>query len=169
MQTNTDLKIATQRLFLKPASENDLEPLHKILTNPFVKKYLCDDKIFSQQQVVEMLVENTKHFTEEKFGLWFVEKKSTTEIIGFVGLWYFFAEKQPQLMYALLPQGTKQGYGFEAATAIVNYSFQELGYKYLLASCDRPNLDSQKLAQKLGMKKVKEEKDTLFFRIDNLV
>lgn len=167
MQTNTNFKIETQRLLLKPVSENDFEPLHKILTNSFVRKYLCDDKVFSQQQTAEMLVENTKLFAEEKFGLWFVEKKNTREIIGFVGLWYFFAEKQPQLMYALLPQGTKQGYGFEAATAIVDYGFHQLGYQYLLASCDRPNLDSQKLAQRLGMKKVKEEKDTLFFWIDN--
>jgi len=51
-------------------------------------------------------------------------------------LWYFFDEKQPQLVYALLPEATK-GYATEANQNI-EYCFNELGYQYLLASCDKP-------------------------------
>ena len=44
----------TQRLLLKPILESDLNALHSIFIDPYVKKYLCDDKIFSLQQVEEI-------------------------------------------------------------------------------------------------------------------
>jgi ribosomal-protein-alanine N-acetyltransferase len=174
-----NLILETQRLILKPIAKSDRDTLQAILTDRYVRKYLCDDEIWSLQQVEEMLDKSQKHFEEEKFGLWFVETKSDCtprsakgdrETIGFVGLWYFFGEKQPQLAYALLPQATKKGYATEAVNKIVEYSFNELGYKYLIASCDRPNIESQKLAERIGMKKIEErmvnQNPTLFFRID---
>lgn len=117
-----------------------------------------------------MLAENKKLFAQKQFGMWFIETKSDRETIGFVGLWYFFEEAQPQLVYALLPKALKKGYATEASTKILDYGFDELGFNYLLASCDRPNSESQKVAERLGMKQVEERimngNPILFFRID---
>jgi [ribosomal protein S5]-alanine N-acetyltransferase len=166
------LVLKTSRLVLMPILECEVNTLHSIVTDPYVRKYLCDDKIFSWQQTEEMLKENQKRFSEEKFGLWFIKTKNEREIIGFVGLWYFLAEDQPQLVYALLPKATKQGYGTEATNKILEYSFNELGYNYLIAICNRPNLESQKVATRLGMKQVEERiingNLTLFFKIDRI-
>lgn len=160
----------TQNLILKPILEKDLSTLHMIFTDSYVRKYLCDDQVFSLQQVEEILKQSIKHFEEEKFGLWFIKINSESEIIGFVGLCYFFEEEQPQLVYALLPKALKKGYATEAATKILEYCFDELGYEYLAASCDQPNIESQKVAERLGMKKVEERNvngsPILFFRIE---
>ncbi|MEB3215009.1 MAG: GNAT family N-acetyltransferase [Nostocales cyanobacterium 94392] len=165
-----DLIFETQRLLLKPILESDLSTLHSILINPYVRNYLCDDQILSLQQVEQMLMESQKLFNEQKFGLWLIETKNQQEIIGFVALWYFFDEKQPQLVYALLPEATKKGYATEAATKILEYCFNSLGYQYILASCDRPNVDSTKVAQRIGMKQVEEklvnDKPVLFLKIE---
>ncbi|NDJ17058.1 GNAT family N-acetyltransferase [Myxacorys almedinensis] len=150
------LVFETQRLLLKPSSKSDLRALHSIFADPYVRKYLCDDKTFSLQQVEEMLIASQKLFDEEKLGLWLIETKNRREIIGFVGLWYFFDEQQPQLTYALLPKGTKQGYATEAATKILEYCFKHLGYKYMVASSDASNLESHGVAARLGMQKVEE-------------
>jgi [ribosomal protein S5]-alanine N-acetyltransferase len=147
----------TQNLVLKPILESELSTLHMIFTDSYVRKYLCDDKIFSLQQVEEMLKQSIKHFEEERFGLWFIKINSESEVIGFVGLWYFFDEEQPQLIYALLPKALKKGYATEAATKILEYCFDELGYEYLVASCDQPNIESQKVAERLGMRKMEEK------------
>lgn len=163
------LLFKTQRLLLKPILESELNDLHSIFINPYVRKYLCDDEIFSLQQVEEMLIESQKLFNEQKLGLWFIETKSEKKIIGFVGLWYFFDEKQPQLIYALLPEATKKGYATEAATKIIKYCFHELGYQYLVASCDQPNIESRRVAERIGMKAVEEKivnGNPLFFRVD---
>ncbi|MGL4880470.1 MAG: GNAT family N-acetyltransferase [Waterburya sp.] len=114
-----NLILETSRLKLKPILETELNTLQSILVDPYVRRYLCDDQIFSVQKTSEMLQESLRLFKEEKLGLWLIETKNTPEIIGFVGLWYFFAEKQPQLAYALLPKAMKQGYATEAATRIL--------------------------------------------------
>jgi [ribosomal protein S5]-alanine N-acetyltransferase len=167
----TNLKFSTQRLQLKPILASDSIALHNIFIDPYVRKYLCDDSIWSLEQVEEMAVESQNLFETQKFGLWFIETKDTQEIIGFVGLWYFFDEQQPQLVYALLPEATKKGYATEASLKILEYCFNELGYRYILASCDRPNLDSIKLSQRIGMSEIEQrtidDKPIVFFRIEN--
>lgn len=163
--------LETQRLRLKPIRGGDLNTLHNIFANPYVRKYLNDDKIFPLPLVAEMIVENQRLFMDRQFGLWFIETKDTLQIIGFVGLWYFFDEEQPQLVYALLPDATKKGYATEAATKILEYSFGNLGFQYLVASCNKPNLESRKLAERIGMKEVEEKvidgNPIIFFTITN--
>jgi ribosomal-protein-alanine N-acetyltransferase len=172
LRGSMSLILETQRLLLKPILESELSTLHAIFIDSYVRKYLCDGKILPLQQVEEMLTESQKNFKEKRFGLWFVETKSEKEIIGFVGLWDFFDEKQPQLVYALLPKATKKGYASEAATKILEYCFNELGYQYLLASCDQPNIESQKVAERIGMRKVDEKivngNPLVFFKVETL-
>jgi ribosomal-protein-alanine N-acetyltransferase len=172
LRGSMSLILETQRLLLKPILESELSTLHAIFIDSYVRKYLCDGKILPLQQVEEMLTESQKNFEEKRFGLWFVETKSEKEIIGFVGLWDFFDEKQPQLVYALLPKATKKGYASEAATKILEYCFNELGYQYLLASCDKPNIESQKVAERIGMRKVDEKivngNPLVFFKVETL-
>ncbi|MBW4553406.1 MAG: GNAT family N-acetyltransferase [Aphanocapsa sp. GSE-SYN-MK-11-07L] len=164
------LGFETQRLRLKPVVENDLHTLHRIFADPYVRKYLCDDQVFSLYQIKEMLIENCQLFDQHKFGLWLIETKEQNQTIGFVGLWYFFEEPQPQLLYALLPEFTKKGYATEAANRIVEYCFDQLSYQYILASCNQPNLESSKVAAKLGMKQIEErvvnDSLLLFFKIE---
>ncbi|MEH2068324.1 MAG: hypothetical protein V7K47_09185 [Nostoc sp.] len=56
------LILETQRLLLKPILENGLNTLHAILIDSYVRKYLCDDKIFPLQQVEEMVKESRNNF-----------------------------------------------------------------------------------------------------------
>jgi len=165
-----NLVFETQNLRLKPALKSDLETLHRIFVNPYVRKYLCDGEIWSLQQVEEILIESQKLFEDQQFGLWLIETKAGQAVVGFVGLWYFFDQDQPQLAYALLPQATKKGYATEAAAQILDYALNELGYQYLVASADAPNLESHRVAARLGMRTVGERtmngKPTVFFRIE---
>jgi [ribosomal protein S5]-alanine N-acetyltransferase len=57
----------TQNLILKPILENELSILHRIFADSYVRKHLCDDRVFSLEQVEEMLQQSIKHFEEERF------------------------------------------------------------------------------------------------------
>jgi [ribosomal protein S5]-alanine N-acetyltransferase len=161
--------LETERLQLKPIPLEQLGILHSIFIDPHVRKYLRDDQSFSVEQIEEMLVESQLLFAEQKFGLWFIETKQENAIIGFVGLWYFFDESQPQLVYALLPDSIKKGYATEATIKILKYCFEELNYAYVTATTDRANLDSRKLAARIGMKEIEErivnKSSVIFFKI----
>ncbi len=118
----------------------------------------------------EILEESIQKFRQQKWGLWKIVLRG--KIIGYTGLWRFFNEEQPQLIFALLPDYTKQGYATESARCIVNYAFNVLDYEYLVAALDTENLDSAKVCRNLGMHLSSERKidgkPTSFFTLKRL-
>ncbi len=162
--------LTTKRLQLRPVQAADESQLHTLWANPEVRKYLWDDEVIPIGKVKEIISLSTKYFTEQDFGLWLITLKETKAVIGFTGLWYFFDENQPQLLYGLHPDYWGEGYAVEASRKIMEYAFQNLGFTYIIASCDKPNIASMKVAEKLGMQKEKEEvidgKVTVFYCLD---
>lgn len=167
-----NLQFSTERLLLLPFQRTDTALFHHINTHPFVRKYLWDAAIISEETVKDILSKNEYLFQEEKLGLWGLKLKSNEETIGYAGFWYFFEEPQAQLLYALLPEFTGKGYAQEASKWLLDYAFSNLHYAYVDAACDAPNLASQKVALGLGMQKLRIEavdgKPTVFFRKYNL-
>src|SRR3712207_5258450 len=108
-------KLDTVRLYLEPLTDTDLPILHSILTDGYVRKYLCDDQSIPISQSAQILETVLDTFTSKNYGLWLIYLKDSLELIGFVGLYSFFSENQPQLLYALLPQYIKKGYATEAS------------------------------------------------------
>lgn len=164
------LKLETERLILKPVTVSDAKVLQRIFADEFVRKYLFDGEILESWQTAEFIALNDETFRGKKYGLWLIYSKETNEAMGFTGLWHFFDEIQPQLLYALLPEFTGKGFAAEAARKIIEYAFFELSFDYIDASCDAPNVESQRVAERLGMKKIKEatinKLPTVFFRLE---
>ena len=165
------MDLHTDRLRLTMTTENDFSQLSTIVTNEYVRKYLFDDEVLDTHQIHAILLRSIESFKHNGYGLWLIHDTSSQSIAGMVGLWEFFAEPRPQLLYALLPDYVGKGIAAEASREIIRYSFDTLGFNYLYASCDTPNKSSHKVAERLGMIKTKEEaingKPTTFYRIEN--
>lgn len=148
----------------------DLDTFSDVITDPFVKKYLFDDVSLEKEQIKEFIETSELLFAEKNYGLWLVTQKETNEAIGFAGLWNFFEENQPQLLYAISPNYIRQGFAKEASSEVIKYAFENLNFEYLEASCDNPNTSSLNTATSIGMKKTKDEiiegKAITFFRIN---
>lgn len=162
--------LETDRLSLVPFNWNDLPILHQTFTNSFVREYLWDNEIIAPEQTKEIMLTNERHFEKDHWGLWKIMLKKDNIYIGFAGLWFFFEEAQPQLLYGLLPDYIKWGYATEASKAVMDYAFNALGFQYLVAACDTPHTDSKKVCERLGMKRIEEKeingKTTTFYRIE---
>lgn len=169
MKEISNFELRTNCLALTPITSKDTDQVYLILTTEFVRKYLCDDAVLPREQIAEFAAYSERSFDEQGHGLWLI--RFGEEVIGLVGLCTFFDEDQPQLIYALLPEFVGKGFATEAARRIVVYCFNELSFKYIDASCDEPNLDSHKVADRLGMKLLKTEtiggKPIMFYRIVN--
>ena len=162
--------LTTNRLTLVPFTQNESELFQEINNDPFVRKYLWDDEVIDESLTKEILSQNAKHFEEDDFGLWKMIDSENSLVIGYVGLWYFFDEPQPQLIYALLPEFTKKGFAKEASLKILCYAFEYLQFSYLIAATYEGHKESQKVAESIGMSffetKIQDGKSTSFFRID---
>ncbi len=162
--------LSSPRLRLTPFLTAEVELFHQMNTSPFVRQYLWDDEVISIELAEQILAQNAQHFKEDRFGLWKITHNETDAFIGYAGLWFFFEESQPQLIYALHPEATGSGYATEAARLVIDYAFHQLGFSYLIAATDEPHLASQAVAQRLGMQQDRVEtmdgKVTVFFTLE---
>lgn len=162
-------KFETARLYLSPFEKGETDQLHELFTDSFIRKYLWDDEVLTFDQSEKVLNQSNDHFETDHWGLWKIQKKGSLIVMGFVGLWYFFEEPQPQLLYGILEKFSGQGYATEAAKEIVNYAFEQLSFTYLLAAMDEGHEASENVAKRIGMsfmeKKQAEGKETVFYKI----
>ncbi|MEM1135480.1 MAG: GNAT family N-acetyltransferase, partial [Bacteroidota bacterium] len=160
-------QLNTERLILSPFTVEDAELFHRLNNDAYIRKYMWDDESIDKATAKEIIQRNDKSFKANKYGIWKIQQKGNRKVIGYVGLWFFFDEPQPQLIYALLQPYTKKGYASEASIAIIEYTFENLGFEYLIAATDESHLESQKVAERLGMtfveKRIENHKPTLFF------
>ncbi|MCG8329713.1 MAG: GNAT family N-acetyltransferase [Chitinophagales bacterium] len=166
------MELRTDRLSLVPMAGDDLECFHKTNINPFVKQFLWDDEVIPESVSSDILNEVVLMFKKNKWGLWKILNIENGNYMGYIGLWCFFDEKQPQLLYALLPEYIGNGYATEASEKIINYAFNTLNFEYLIAAMDPSNQASIAVCRRLNMVLVKEKevegKPTLFYRLENI-
>ncbi|WP_422350101.1 GNAT family N-acetyltransferase [Flagellimonas sp.] len=165
------MELNTKRLQLIPITAEDTPIFHQTNIDPHIKKYLWDNEEIPAAVSEEIIQEVGNKFEQEKWGLWKIMNTSDQTYMGYIGFWFFFEEALPQLVYALLPKFTGNGYATEAAQEIIRYAFDTLKFDCIKASMDSPNQDSVKVCDRLHMQLVEEKmmegKSILFYRLDN--
>lgn len=161
--------LETSRLNLIPFKREEIHKFLQINRHPAVRQYLWDNDKISKEQAEEILATNQQYLEENHFGLWKIQRKEHPQVMGYSGLWYFFGEDQPQLIYALLPDFWGRGWATEAAVTVMRYAFDRLKFSYLVASMDDGHQQSEKVARRIGMSLWKKQciknKSTAFYRI----
>lgn len=147
---NTDFHLYTDRLVLQPFDPSELDVFIKINTDPFVRRFVWDGMIMSAEVLKGVFEKSAQHFAEDRWGLWKMMTQENNTLVGYSGLWPFYDEPQPQLLYILLEEHTGKGYATEASRKIIDYAFRELKFRYLIASLDKPNTASQKVCERLN-------------------
>ncbi len=142
--------LTTPRLALNPIAESDFAELHAILTEPGVRRYLCDNVIIPESQTHEFISRSCELLADEGAGLWAVRKKPEPELLGCVGFWYFHEPLRLELLFAMSERVWRRGYAREAAQRVIEYGRERLGMRSILASTDTPNVASIGLLEKLG-------------------
>ncbi len=165
------MNLQSERLYYEPLKLSDAGWFHYLNSDPCVRKYLWDDELISHEQVDEILQKNESSFAQSFWGLWKFRFLDSDEFIGYCGLWQFFDEDQPQLLYVLTPEYHHRGLATESARVVINYAFDILQFDHIIASVDDENSASVHVCQRLGMEFVREElkngKPTLFFQLDS--
>jgi len=145
--------LTTERLRLVPCAEEHVDRLQAILIEPGVRRYLLDDAIVSRDWVVDLVASSRRTFEEERCGLWcLMASREGDALVGLAGLRRFPGAREPQLVYALDPAFWGRGLATEASRAVIDYTFEELGFAELLASTDPPNAASVAVMERLGMR-----------------
>lgn len=141
-------RLRTPRLELRPAEQSDADFLHRLWTDPDVRRYLWDDNVVSIDEVRSQMERSLRDFEEFGFGVWVV---ALEEPIGFAALRHIEGSKDVELLYGLLPAHWGRGLATEAVRAIVEYGFEVCGLEQIFAGADPPNKASFAVMERLGM------------------
>ncbi|NNU15066.1 GNAT family N-acetyltransferase [Parvularcula sp. ZS-1/3] len=160
-------ELKTERLRLRPLTQDDQPWFGKLNRDPVVRRFLWDDDIISDEQAADIIAESSRLFEDRQYGLFRADDENG-EPVGYYGLWFFFGEDLPQLLYVTDPERNKEGFAVEGARAIRDYAFGPLAFSHLDAACDAANEPSHQVARALGFKlrktAMEEGLETTFYR-----
>jgi RimJ/RimL family protein N-acetyltransferase len=142
--------LETERLRLRPPREADVEPLHAMMQDPDVSKYIGDRRVPTLQETWRALAGWFGHWAMRGYGQWAVEERSGGELIGRVGLINPVEWPGPEVGYMLGKPWWGRGYATEAATAAMDWGFETIGFDRLISLIDPANVASIAVATHLG-------------------
>jgi len=143
----------TERLILKPTSEEDAEFIFELLNTPNWIKYIGDRNIKSVENAREYI--KTKMLPQLKrlgYSNYTLIRKSDNCKLGSCGLYDREGLEGIDIGFAFLPKYEKKGYAFESANKLKNVAFNEFKLTEINAITTKDNISSQKLLEKLGLK-----------------
>jgi ribosomal-protein-alanine N-acetyltransferase len=142
--------LETERLRLDPLNESDIDPLHAVLREEGVRRYLLDGEEVERDWVAEVVGDSVDDFASKGLGLWAIRKRDAPRLLGMTGYRSFFEPPVEELLYALHPDAWGQGIAGEAAGAAIAHAFEVAGRERIRASTDEPNEASLRLMLLMG-------------------
>ncbi|MEG1025668.1 MAG: GNAT family N-acetyltransferase [Flavobacterium sp.] len=149
-----NINLKTERLNLKPVSENDIENVYELqrleetarFNTSGIPQNINETKVTVENWIAENAKENIKRFTFS------VELIDGNEFIGLIGInlgkeHYKNAEVWFQYDYRFW----NKGYGTECLRKILDFGFENLKLHRIEAGCAIENIGSISVLEKVGM------------------
>jgi RimJ/RimL family protein N-acetyltransferase len=148
--------IKTARLSLRPFQLDDLDDLYSFYSREDVARYLYWTPR-NRDQTREVLTRKTNQSQISGEGdnlALAVAVQDSGRLIGEVSLSLLSAEhRQGSFGYVFHPDAGGRGFATEAAQAILQLGFEELGLHRIIGVCDPRNEPSWRLMERLGMRR----------------
>jgi RimJ/RimL family protein N-acetyltransferase len=147
--------IETSRLILRPWRESDLAPFAEQNADAHTMRFLGGP--LTRDQSDAYVGRSDAHYAEHGFCKWAVEAPGIAPLVGAAGLsWVSFtASFTPavEVAWRFNPRYWGQGYATEAAGAAIQDCFTRIGVKEIVALTTLTNTPSQRVMQRLGMRR----------------
>ena len=153
--------LESERLIFRRLEPGDLESLYALYSDPEVRRYFPEGTLTYDETREELEWFLNGHPRHPELGLWATILKEGNRFIGRCGLlpWMIEGRFEVEVAYLLDKAVWGQGLGTEAARAILEYGFTQLGLTRLICLIDRDNRASIRVAEKIGMRFEKEGVD----------
>ena len=166
-------QIETERLVLRVRTVADVEDIFDYASRPevsypagFPPVKTLEDEIYYLEHILPE--RNQKDNLPAGYG---IVVKGTDKIIGSVDFPRRYEDDVLEIGYTLHPDYWGRGYVPEAARALIDIAFRELGLHKIELSCFGYNTQSQRVAEKLGFTleaRIRDRKDVQGNRCDDL-
>lgn len=148
------MKLATKRLILRPFTLEDIDAVQNYSSKESVTRFMTwgPNTYEETKRFVHMVIRRNNEIPREVFDFIVTLKDGT--VIGACGLYFDEKPKPPTLGWVFDEPYWNNGYGTEAAAALLSFAFNSLKVKSVLATCDDENIGSARIMEKIGMRYV---------------
>lgn len=144
--------LETDRLLLRPVTLADAEDMFEYAGREqntyyvFEKHTTIDDTRYAI----------ANYFMAAPFGKYGVELKKEQKLIGTIDIRVNSKQINGEIGYAFNARYQGKGYATEAAQKLLNLGFKTLELEKIIATCNKENTPSERVMERLGMKKEAE-------------
>lgn len=163
----------TERLIIKPTSEDDAEFIYELLNTPKWLRYIGDRNILTVKNAKDYIIERMlPQLQKLGFSNYTLITKQDHQKIGTCGLYDREGLHGIDIGFAFLPEYENKGYGFESANRLKEAAFNEFGIETISAITSKDNISSQRLLEKLGLqlmgttKLPNEDEELLLYKLE---
>lgn len=147
------VELETERLFLRPWQESDLEPFAELCADSEVMRYF--PAVLSREESEALIARAVMKTRDDGFCFQPVEEKTSGRFLGFVGL------SRPacdlpftpcvEVGWRLARTAWGQGYASEAARAWLRFGYETLDLAEIVSFTAVQNVPSQAVMRRIGM------------------
>jgi [ribosomal protein S5]-alanine N-acetyltransferase len=147
-----EIVIETERLILRKFTIDDAAFMLELLNTPAWLRFIGDKNVRTIEEAEQYLLNgNIRSYREFGFGFYVVVIKETQELIGICGIVKREGLDDIDIGFGFLPQFIGKGYGYEAASATLDYALNNLKIKRIVAIVNPENAVSIALIRKIGL------------------
>jgi [ribosomal protein S5]-alanine N-acetyltransferase len=155
-------RLETAQLVLRRFCPGDLDDLERLCRSPAVERYFGYGVPYGREGAVRLLGWYLGHWEMRGYGVYAVQRREDAAFVGLCGL--IWPERNaycgpdefyPELTWALGEEWRGRGYAAEAAQAVLDMAFTELGYPVILCLIEQENTASLRAAERLGAEKLR--------------
>ena len=140
--------IETNKLIIRGFEPDDWKSVYEYTRDREVMKYIPEGAL-SEEKAKELVNSNIGS-EAEKFP---VVLKNENQLIGHMVFHKYFGSHTYEIGWVFHPGYQHKGYATEAAKAILEYGFSEMGLHRIIATCQPENIPSYRVMEKIGMRR----------------
>ena len=154
-------EIETERLILRKLTEDDVEGMFELDSDPDVHRFLGNNPLKSVEQSLEAIKLIQEQYITNKIGRWAVIEKVSGDFMGWSGLklnTHIVNNHQNfhDIGYRFIKRFWGKGYATESALPWLNYGFNTLNIEVIYGLADIANAGSNNVLTKLGLEFIEE-------------
>ena len=145
----TPPRLETERLILRAIDpERDFGPFVAMLGDPETARFIggAQERAMVWRNMCAVL----GHWQVRGYGFLAVEERATGDLVGRVGPWFPDGWPAPEVGWTVARPSWGRGYAVEAATAALDWVFDDLGWSSVVHLIEADNARSIRVAEKLG-------------------
>jgi len=171
-----DYPILTERLLLRPFTQDDFEDFHAIHAHPDVMRYLYDgprDRATNQKSLADRIPRVRIDDEDNNRLALAMVRRDTGRMIGACMLFQTRTEhNQAEIGYVLHPNHHRQGFGTEVAPTLLRLGFDGAKFHRIIGRCDARNVGSYRVLERAGMRREAHLRENEFVKgewVDELI